>query len=43
LLIADFYAGLGAAEPFWIGPDEARKSLDIVQAVYQQSFVPASS
>lgn len=38
LLIQDFYAGLGADEPFWIGPAQARASFDIIQDVYDQSF-----
>jgi hypothetical protein len=37
-LIQDFYRT--AAEPggFWIDADEARKSLEIVQDVYDQSY-----
>lgn len=38
LLIQDFYAGFRAKTPFWIGPDEARASFDIIQDVYDQSF-----
>lgn len=38
LLIADFYRGLDSGEPFWIDPDEALKSLDIVQDVYDLSY-----
>ena len=34
LLIADFYARLADPEPFWIGPREAMKSLDILSRVY---------
>jgi len=34
LLIADFYARLADPEPFWIGPREAAKSLDILSQVY---------
>ena len=34
LLIADFYARLADPEPFWIGPREAAKSLDILSRVY---------
>jgi UDP-N-acetyl-2-amino-2-deoxyglucuronate dehydrogenase len=37
LLIDDFYAHLGDAQPFWIGPDEAAKSLEIVQGLYAAS------
>ncbi len=33
-LINDFYAQLSSNEPFWIGADEAYKSLAIAQAVY---------
>ena len=33
-LIADFYASLDKPEPFWIGPREAAKSLDILSRVY---------
>jgi len=35
LLIADFYRQLPAAEPFWISPREASKSLRILDALYQ--------
>ena len=38
LLIADFYARLDDAAPFWISPREALKSLDIVKEVYRQTF-----
>ena len=38
LLIADFYAQLHSDQPFWIGPREAYKSLQIVKSVYRQSF-----
>jgi predicted dehydrogenase len=38
LLIADFYEHLETGSSFWIGPVEARKSLDIIQDVYDQSF-----
>lgn len=38
LLISDFYAGLDDAEPFWISPAEAEKSLRIVKDVYRQSY-----
>jgi UDP-N-acetyl-2-amino-2-deoxyglucuronate dehydrogenase len=34
LLIDDFYARLADPEPFWIGPREAVKSLDILSRVY---------
>ena len=37
LLIRDFYTRLGEDEPFWISPREAKKSLQIVQTIYQQS------
>jgi predicted dehydrogenase len=33
-LIGDFYARLGDPEPFWIGPREGAKSLDILSRVY---------
>ena len=38
LLIGDFYARLDDAEPFWISPIEAEKSLAIVQSIYAQSY-----
>ncbi|GGE84123.1 Gfo/Idh/MocA family protein [Mycetocola zhadangensis] len=38
LLIADFYAHLDDGGAFWIDPEEARKSLDIIQDVYDQSY-----
>ena len=38
LLIGDFYARLDDAEPFWISPAEAEKSLAIVQSLYAQSY-----
>jgi UDP-N-acetyl-2-amino-2-deoxyglucuronate dehydrogenase len=38
LLVQDFYARLDDPEPFWISPEEARKTLGIVQDVYDQSF-----
>lgn len=38
LLIQDFYASLESGDGFWIGPGEARQSLDIIQDVYDQSF-----
>ncbi|NQX28236.1 Gfo/Idh/MocA family oxidoreductase [Microbacteriaceae bacterium VKM Ac-2854] len=37
LLIQDFYARLGDADPFWISPAEARKTLDVIQDVYEQN------
>jgi UDP-N-acetyl-2-amino-2-deoxyglucuronate dehydrogenase len=37
LLIRDFYARLDDDDPFWISPEEADKSLRIVQDVYRQS------
>jgi predicted dehydrogenase len=37
LLIADFYARLDDAEPFWIGPREATKSLQICAQIYALS------
>lgn len=36
-LIADFYARLGEAEPFWIGPREAIKAQRVLAEVYAQS------
>lgn len=38
LYIADFYAQLGQAGPFWINPDEALKTLRIIKDVYAQSY-----
>ncbi|MEW9872149.1 Gfo/Idh/MocA family protein [Arthrobacter sp. HS15c] len=38
LLISDFYARLDEAEPFWISPAEAEKSLRIIKDVYRQSY-----
>lgn len=38
LLIADFYGRLHDAEPFWISPAEAEKSLRIVKEIYRQSY-----
>ncbi len=38
LLISDFYARLDEAEPFWISPAEAEKSLRIVKDLYRQSY-----
>lgn len=38
LLIADFYARLHTDSPFWIDAVEARKSFDIIQDVYDQSY-----
>ena len=37
-LIHDFYSQLGRDEPFWIDAEEARRSLEIISAVYDQSF-----
>lgn len=39
-LIGDFYSSLDAAEPFWIGPAEALKSLQIILDIYDQSALP---
>jgi UDP-N-acetyl-2-amino-2-deoxyglucuronate dehydrogenase len=38
LLVQDFYARLGDPEPFWISPREARKTLRIIQDVYDQNY-----
>ncbi|MDR7084238.1 putative dehydrogenase [Arthrobacter ginsengisoli] len=38
LLINDFYARLDDAEPFWISPAEAEKSLRTIKDVYRQSY-----
>ncbi len=38
LLIRDFYERLDHPEPFWISPSEAKKTLDIIQSVYDQSY-----
>ena len=38
LYIADFYAQLGQAGPFWIDPVEALKTLRIIKDVYAQSY-----
>ena len=38
LLIHDFYGRLHDAEPFWISPAEAEKSLRIVKEIYRQSY-----
>ena len=38
LLINDFYGRLHDAEPFWISPAEAEKSLRIVKEIYRQSY-----
>lgn len=37
-LIRDFYRQLPGDEPFWISPAEALKSLQIVSALYAQTF-----
>jgi len=39
LLIRDFYARLEEPEPFWIGPGEAMKSLEILKESYRLSGV----
>lgn len=41
LLISDFYGRLAEAEPFWISPAEAEKSLRIIKDVYRQSYPEA--
>ncbi|WP_223256980.1 Gfo/Idh/MocA family protein [Arthrobacter globiformis] len=38
LLIKDFYARLDDADPFWISPAEAEKSLRIIKEIYRQSY-----
>lgn len=38
-LIRDFYEKLDDPEPFWIGPEEGRKTLEIIDKVYQQSRI----
>lgn len=38
-LIRDFYEKLHDPEPFWIGPEEGRKSLEIIDQVYEQSGI----
>ncbi|MDQ0850601.1 UDP-N-acetyl-2-amino-2-deoxyglucuronate dehydrogenase [Arthrobacter sp. B3I9] len=38
LLISDFYARLQDADPFWISPAEAQKSLRIIKDLYRQSY-----
>ena len=43
VLIEDFYARLGEPEPFWIGPREAAKSLDILSRVYASGIWALSS
>lgn len=42
LLIADFYGRLDEAEPFWISPAEAAKSLGIIKEIYRQSYPQAA-
>jgi UDP-N-acetyl-2-amino-2-deoxyglucuronate dehydrogenase len=37
LLVQDFYARLGDPDPFWISPAEARKTLDVIQGVYERN------
>lgn len=41
LFIADFYAQLGSAGPFWIDPQEALKTLRIIKDVYAQGYAHA--
>ena len=41
LLISDFYGRLAEAEPFWISPAEAEKSLRIIKDLYRQSYPEA--
>ena len=43
LLINDFYGRLHDAEPFWISPAEAEKSLRIVKEIYRQSYPELST
>ncbi|GAB3807190.1 Gfo/Idh/MocA family oxidoreductase [Humibacter antri] len=43
LLIHDFYESLSRPEPFWISPREARKTLRIIQSVYDQAYPGRSS
>ena len=43
LLINDFYGRLAEAEPFWISPAEAEKSLRIIKDVYRQSYPESAS
>lgn len=38
LLISDFYSSLEKGDGFWIDPVEARRSLDIIQDLYDQTF-----
>lgn len=38
-LIRDFYAKLSDPEPFWISPAEGRKTLEIIDKVYEQSGI----
>lgn len=38
LLIRDFYGKVADPEPFWIGPDEAMKSLRLLKAIYSSSL-----
>lgn len=37
-LIADFYRRLGDADPFWITPAQAARTVEIIYEVYQTSF-----
>ena len=36
LLIADFYRALSDPEPFWIGPEQAARSLRLIDRLYRQ-------
>ena len=42
LLIADFYASLGAGRPFWIGAEEASASLRLIKDAYARSYAPGA-
>lgn len=42
LLIADFYASLGAERPFWIGAEEATAALRLIKDVYASSYAPGN-
>ncbi|MFI5892408.1 Gfo/Idh/MocA family protein [Actinoplanes sp. NPDC051513] len=37
LIIADFYRKLADPEPFWIGPEEAIRSQQLIDALYRQN------
>lgn len=43
VLIEDFYARLDDDEPYWLGPREALKCLQIVTDIYAQSFPPVDA